>query len=248
MTTHQGSGESAFVQGIRDSVAVGLGYIPLGMGMGMILTGAALEWWWAPLFAIFMYAGSMQYLVVPMIVAGEPLLSIALATFLIQFRHVFYGISFPLDLVRSLPAKLYSIHALTDEVYALIASKPREELTGERITWTQVACHSWWILGCTLGAIVGLAFPLDSRILNFVMTALFIVLMLEAYLANRARIEFAVAAGVGVVALLAPEGFYLPVALSAFTVMLLIASRFQGNEHESKGPQVGESGTLDGMP
>lgn len=222
------TGGSPVVLGLRDSIAVGLGYIPLGMGMGMILTGAGLDWWWAPIFGLIMYAGSMQYLVVPMIVAHEPLVAIALAAFLIQFRHVFYGISFPLDLVRSRPAKLYSIHALTDEVYALISSKPRAELTGERITWTQVMCHLWWVIGCTLGALVGLAVPLDPRILNFVMTSLFIILMLESYLANRARIEFALAVVVGIAALFAPADLYLPIALTVFTAMLLVSAQFAG--------------------
>ncbi len=245
------TGGSAISLGFRDSIAVGLGYIPLGMGMGMILTGAGLEWWWAPIFAVFMYAGSMQYLVVPMIALHEPLLAIAFAAFLIQFRHVFYGISFPLDLVKSLPAKLYSVHALTDEVYALIASKQRDELTGERISWTQLFCHTWWITGCTLGALVGLAFPLDPRILNFVMTSLFIVLMLESYLANRARLEFGLAMVVGVASLLAPADLYLPIALSALTVMLLIASRFQPDkrepQHSAREARTADA-RLDGLP
>lgn len=216
---------SSLALGARDVLPVALGYVPLGMGMGMILTGAGLDWWWAPIFSLFMYAGSMQYLIVPMIVAREPLAAIALATLLIQFRHVFYGISFPLDLVKNKLAKLYSIHAITDEVYAVIASKPKSELTGERVLWTQVFAHVTWTLGCTLGALIGLAVPIDGRILNFVLTSLFIVLMLEAYLANRARFDLALAAGIGVGMLVLPGSIYLPVSLATLTVALLLASR-----------------------
>ncbi|VEI14078.1 AzlC family ABC transporter permease [Trueperella bialowiezensis] len=216
---------SRIVAGLRDSVAVGLGYIPLGMGMGMLLTGSGLDWWWATVFAVVMYGGSMQYLVVPMIVAREPIAAIALATLLIQFRHVFYGISFPLDLVKPKLAKLYSIHAITDEVYALISAIPRRELSGQRIIAAQVACHSWWITGCTLGAFVGLALPLDPRVLNFVMTALFIVLMIES-MGEKIRMEFVLACVVAAVALLAPADLYLPIALSAFTAMLVVSARF----------------------
>lgn len=217
--------QSALALGARDALPVGLGYIPLGMGMGMTLTGAGLEWWWAPIFAICMYAGSMQYLIVPMIVAREPFAAVALATLLIQFRHVFYGISFPLDVVKNKAAKLYSIHALTDEVYAVVASKARAELTGERVMWTQVFSHATWITGCTLGALAGLAVPIDARILNFVLTSLFIVLMLEAYLANRARLEFGLAAVIGALALALPSSLYLPAALTILTMTLLLASR-----------------------
>ena len=196
---------SPLALGARDVLPVALGYVPLGMGMGMTLTGAGLDWWWAPIFSLFMYAGSMQYLIVPMIVAREPFAAIALATLLIQFRHVFYGISFPLDLVNNKVAKIYSIHALTDEVYAVIASKPKSELTGERMLWTQIFAHATWTLGCTLGALIGLAVPIDGRILNFVLTSLFIVLMLEAYLANRARFDLALAVAIGVGMLVLPD-------------------------------------------
>ncbi len=219
------SSQSALVLGARDALPVGLGYIPLGMGMGMTLTGAGLDWWWAPIFAVFMYAGSMQYLIVPMIVAREPLAAIALATVLIQFRHVFYGISFPLHLVNSKLAKLYSIHALTDEVYAVVASKPPDVLTGERVLWTQLFAHATWTTGCTLGALIGLSVPIDSRILSFVLTSLFIVLMTEAYLANRTRLDFALAAIIGVGMLVLPDSMYLPLALTTLTGALLIASR-----------------------
>lgn len=210
---------------LRDSVPVALGYIPLGIGMGMLLTGAGIAWWWAPIFATFMYSGSLQYLLVPMVAAHEPLISIVLATLLIQFRHVFYGISFPLDLVKSRVAKLYSIHALTDEVYALIAARPRAELTGRRIVLTQIFCQLTWIFGCAAGALLGLAVPIDARILNFAMTALFLVLMIEAYQNNPARKEMLLAAGIAAAALLMPANFFLPVALSALTLLLIVTAR-----------------------
>ena len=233
---------SPLVLGARDALPVALGYIPLGMGMGMTLTGAGLDWWWAPIFSLFMYAGSMQYLVVPMIAAREPIAAIALATLLIQFRHVFYGISFPLDLVKNKAARIYSIHALTDEVYAVIASKPKAELTGERVLWTQVFAHATWTIGCTLGALIGLAVPIDARILSFVLTSLFVVLMLEAYLANRARFDFALAAVVGVALLVLPGSIYLPVALATLTVALLIVSRLK------PVTAMPDGGRKDGMP
>ncbi|MDO5025905.1 MAG: AzlC family ABC transporter permease [Trueperella sp.] len=223
------SGESYqqdILRAARDSVPVALGYIPLGIGMGMLLTGAGIDWWWAPVFAIFMYSGSLQYLLVPMIAAHEPLIAIALATLLIQLRHIFYGISFPLDLVPAKLGKLYAIHALTDEAYALIAAKPRAELTGRRILLTQLFCQLTWIFGCAAGALLGLAVPIDPRILNFAMTALFLVLMIEAYQNNPARKELLFTAGIAAGALLIPANLFLPVALSALTLLLMLTAHF----------------------
>ncbi|EPD30355.1 hypothetical protein [Gleimia europaea] len=84
--------------------------------------------------------------------------------------------------------------------------------------------------------------PIDARILSFVLTSLFVVLMLEAYLANRARFDFALAAVIGVALLVLPGSIYLPVALATLTVALLIVSRLKPVTAMSDG------GRKDGMP
>ncbi|WP_124039284.1 AzlC family ABC transporter permease [Neoactinobaculum massilliense] len=227
----------------RDALPVMLGYVPLGMGLGMTVVGAGLDWWWAPVFGLVVYAGSMEFLLVPMVVAHVPLASIALAALLIQFRHVFYGISFPLERVKRGPGRLYAIHSLTDEVYALVSARPRESITGPWLLWVQGLCHAAWVSGCALGAAVGLAIPIDQRILSFLLTALFVVLMMDAYRANPSRIETIVGACVAAAALIVPRQFFLPVALSALTLVLVIMGTTTKRGHPSP-PRP----DLDGMP
>lgn len=206
----------------RDIFAVALGYIPLGMGMGMALAGAGIDWWWAPVWAIVLYSGAMQFLLVPLVAAQEPLAAIALATVLLQFRHVFYALAFPLDLVRGKLARIYTAFAVTDEAYALITSRRRSELSSWRIVTTLAGCHLSWIVGCTIGALVGLAVPIDDAILNFVLTALFVVLMIESYRSNRARTELLLAGVIAVLALFIPTDLMLASALGLFTILLVV--------------------------
>jgi predicted branched-subunit amino acid permease len=69
------------------------------------------------------YGGSFEFLLIGMVTAAAPLASIAVVAFLVQARHVFYALSFPLQRVRGRLARTYSTFALTDEAYALTSTE-----------------------------------------------------------------------------------------------------------------------------
>lgn len=97
---------------------IGLAFIPLGMALGLVVVHARLDWWWAPVFAAVIYAGSWSsssWVWRPRPAVG----TVALTTFIVNSRHVFYALSFPLDRVKGIVGKLYSTYALSDEAYAV---------------------------------------------------------------------------------------------------------------------------------
>ena len=85
---------------LRDAAPVMIGYTTLGLAAGTLLAAVGLDWWWAPLWSVVIYSGTMQMLLVPLAGAGEPLAAIAASTLFVSGRHVFYGLSFPLSRVR----------------------------------------------------------------------------------------------------------------------------------------------------
>ncbi len=207
---------------LRTTWPVLLGYLPLGAAFGVLLVAAGFPWWWAPIWSVFMYAGSMQYLAVDLVAGGAGLAQAAVATFFVNFRHVFYGLSFPLDKVRGRAARAYSVHALTDEAYAVLAPYRSRPATSRFLVASQVLCHTYWITGSTLGAALGAGFGLDVPGLDFVLTALFAVLAIEAYRADpdRATLLVALACALGAW-LVAGAGMLVP-ALAAFVAILLV--------------------------
>ena len=109
-----------------DAVPIVVGYVTLGLAAGMLLVAEGLAWWWAPVWSLVIYSGTMQMLLVPLAGGGEPLAAIALSTGFVSGRHVFYGLGFPLERVRGRAlTRLYAVHAITDEVYALLAARDR---------------------------------------------------------------------------------------------------------------------------
>lgn len=206
----------------RDTAAVGFGLFPLGLAFGLLLVQSGLEWWWAPIFSLTIYAGSLEFLAIGMLLAVTPLASVAMAAFMVNFRHVFYGLSFPLHRVRGRAAKLYSMYALTDEAYAVAATKDPERMSSSRILWIQVLCQVYWVSGGVVGALAGAALPGQLRGLEFALTALFAVLAIEAFRAKRDIPTPVLALLSALAALLIAREQMMVVAMALFTAALLV--------------------------
>lgn len=210
------------VSALRDSASVGLGLVPLGLAFGAVVTHSGLPWWCAALFTSVVYAGSLEFLLVPLAVAVVPLASVALTAFLVNVRHVFYSLSFPLDRVRGRAAKAYSTFALTDEAYALTTAENARDWTGRRVLWLQVLLQLYWVLGATVGALLSTLIPSGVTGLDFAMTALFTVLAMDALRDRRGDLPTPVLAVLSaLIARWLTPGEFLLVAFVLFTAGLL---------------------------
>ncbi|MFF4222396.1 AzlC family ABC transporter permease [Streptomyces abikoensis] len=217
---------SDFRSALKDSSSVGLALFPLGIALGVLVVHAGLDWWWATAITAFVYAGSLEFLLVGLIAAATPLAQVALTAFLVNFRHVFYALSFPLHRVRSRAGKVYSTYTLTDEAYALTTGESAHEWSGRRIVWLQALCQVYWVVGATLGALFGALVPAELTGLDFALTALFVVLAVDAYLARRDIPTPALALVCALVARFVLPGQMLLAALGLFTAGLLARRAF----------------------
>lgn len=225
----------------RTTWPVLLGYIPLGLAFGVLLTAAGFPWWWAFISSVVIYGGSIQYLAVDLLAGGAGVVQVAVATFFVQFRHVFYGLTHPIKRVRSLLGKAYVVHALTDEVYAVLNAFREVPTTGRFLVLCQLLCHIYWTTGATLGALLGTGLDLDVPGLDFVMTALFVVLTIETYRSNPDHVTTIASLTIGMVAFLAFGDRMLVPALGAFIALLLVRywrERRAGTPAASSGTEV----------
>ena len=205
--------------GLKDTALVGLGLVPLGLAFGLLMTQAGFAWWWTPLFSVVIYAGSMEFLAITMVTAGVGPVSAAVAGLMVNFRHIFYGLTFPRHLIRSRPGRAYSTYALTDESYAIAsATRPR---SGARVLTIQLLCQTLWVVPGIVGALAGRVIPEGVRGMEFALTALFIVLAYEAFAASRDISAVLLAAVIGVAAARAVPGNMLMVALVVYFAVLL---------------------------
>lgn len=208
---------------LRLAAPIGLAFLPLGMALGFLVVHAGLAWWWAPVFAAVIYAGSLEFLMVGLAATGAPIATVALTTVIVNSRHVFYALSFPLHRVRGMPGKLYSSYVLSDEAYAVAVSPEAESWTSRQILIMQAGLHLTWTVSAGVGGLVGAALPIERvQGLEFALTALFIVLAIDAYRQHPDRLTALIAVGCAVLAWLLAPGQLLVCAFAAFTALLLV--------------------------
>lgn len=132
------------------TIPVLMGYLAIGMAFGLMMDSAGYSVFWALLMSLIIYAGAGQYMGVTLLAAGASPLQTALMTLLLNFRHMFYGLSM-LEKFRGMGLrKLYMIFSLTDETYAMLAFLPRRpEGVREKDYYLAIALmdHSYWGAG-----------------------------------------------------------------------------------------------------
>lgn len=207
--------------GVHASLAAGLGLFPLGLAFGLLVVNSGLSWWLAPALSVAVFAGSMELLLVSLLAAATPLATIALTTFLVNFRHVFYAFSFPLHVVRHRVARAYSIYALIDEAWAITNAKPKG-WTSWRLVSMQVALQLYWVFGGLTGVLVASLMDAPIQGLGFALCALFITLTLDALRTSSQLLPVLMAAAGFTIAVLVVPPAALPVGLLLYVAGLIV--------------------------
>ena len=217
-----------------DTLPVLAGYLFLGMGFGILLAEQTdKNFLWALLMSLFMFAGSGQYLAVSLIAGSSSLVAAAISTFLVNARHIFYGISL-VDNYKGAKGKSYMIFGLTDETYSLVTqNQPPEGMSRHKYCFlVTLFDHIYWICGCCLGFLAGDLLPISFEGVEFVLTALFVTLFTEQWLTHKSH--FSALVGVGCTAacliLIGSEYFLIPAMVMIAT--LLIICRKTGRRQE----------------
>lgn len=162
---------------------VAMGYVPLGMVFGFLFVQAGGAWSLALAVSALVYAGAAQFVMIPMLAAAMPAMTIALAVAVVNLRHVFYGLSLLDRLPHAGWRRWYLAFALTDETYSLLTATSAGT-DGAAMARIAAANQGWWLLGTALGALVGEQAEVPLAGLDFALAALFAVLTVEQWRAR----------------------------------------------------------------
>lgn len=218
-----------------DTVPVMVGYLFLGVGFGILLNEQAGKGViWSLCMALFMFAGSAQYLAVSLLATHASLISTAVAILLVNARHIFYGIPL-LDTYHDAGKKKpYMIFALTDETYSLVTqNEPPEGMSRHTYCFLVSAFnHTYWVTGCVLGSLVGAHIPISFEGVEFVLTALFVTMFVEQWLTHKNHLPavIGVAATAVCLAIFGSEIFLIPSMV--LIAVLLTVSRKTGRRKD----------------
>lgn len=209
------------VRAVKLTIPVMCGYLFLGTAFGATLAQAGFGPAWALMMSALVYAGSMQFVMVPLMASGAALATVALTALMVNARHLFYGVSYIERFGRMGKLRPYMIFSLTDETYSVFCGLPGEESDGVML---RVALYDqlYWIAGSMIGAVLAQQLPFDLTGIDYSMTALFIVICLERAMRKADRLPVAVGGVCAIVCLfvLGPDKFLVP-ALALTAVLLM---------------------------
>ncbi|MBQ8087138.1 MAG: AzlC family ABC transporter permease [Clostridia bacterium] len=213
------------------SIPVMMGYVFLGLAFGILLNSElGLSWVWALYMSAVIYAGSMEFALIPLLGAVTPLPTVAIMTLLVNSRHLFYGLSFVEPYREMGRLRPYMIYSLTDETYSVLCSCAGDpEVNADRhivYFWISLMHHIYWTVGSVLGTILGASISLDTTGIDFAMTALFVVILVDQIRGGGRDAWQCAAVGlcVGLVFLIAlgADRFLLPtLAVTVFALLLM---------------------------
>lgn len=170
-----------------DTVPVMTGYVFLGFGFGILMQQNGFGPLWSAAMSLFIYAGSMQYVAVSLLTSGADLITAALTTFVVNARHLFYGISMVDSYKGTGRKKPYLILGLTDETYSLVSQIQVPEGISKigYCFWVTLFDHIYWVSGTLLGALTGQLLPINYEGVDFALTALFVTIFVEQWLSTK---------------------------------------------------------------
>lgn len=204
-------------------------YVFIGIAFGILMTEAGYTAMDSLLCAIVIFAGSMQIVMVPMLQSGVSLATMAVMTFFINGRHLFYGVGF-IDRFRKAGWRYpYMVFSLTDETYSILCSVQYPDGIDQAQADFLIALmnHSYWILGCLMGSCAGRLLPFDLTGIDFSATAFFLVIVLNQLKQYRSKLPVSIGllSALFFYFLLGPEYFLIPTLSLTFIVLILFKGK-----------------------
>lgn len=169
------------------SMPVLFGYLILGIGYGLYMHNLGFSFWYPTLMALTIYGGSVEFLIANLLLQHFNPLNVLLLTAGIGFRQFFYGVSMLTKYPHRGWRKWLLLFGLSDETFVLnyYTEIPHDCNEEDVHVWVTVLDYFYWAFGAFLGGFIGSMLKVQIEGLDFVMTALFLVMAVEQFLKEK---------------------------------------------------------------
>ena len=208
------------------TVPIFAGFWFLGITYGIYMNKSGFSFWYPMLMSMTIFAGSAEFLTVNLLLGAFNPLQALTMTLMLNARHLFYGISM-LDKFKGTGwKKIYLIFGMCDESFSIYytADIPQDVDRGWFMFFVTLLDQLYWVSGATLGGFFGSLIHFCTEGLDFVMTAMFVVIFLEQWLKDRRHTSALLGLGLSALGLIAfgPDNFVIPAMAAILGVLTLL--------------------------
>ena len=224
----------AFKAAFPHTLPILTGYMFLGIAYGFLMKSKGFGLAWTAFASITIFSGTMQYVGLVALTSAFNPLYILLLTFMVNARHVFYGISMLERYRDSGKLKFPTIFCMADEAFSINCStNPPEGIDkGWFYFFISFLNYSYWVMYGCVGNLLGSFLNFNVKGLDFVLTALFVVIFINQWLEKKDHTAALLGLLCSFVCLVIfnADGFMIPSMLAILTSLLIARKKIEKSE------------------
>ena len=223
--------KDAFFAAFPKTIPILAGFLFLGIAYGIYMNQSGFKFYYPMFMSFIIFAGSVEFATVSWLLGSFDPVNIFFLTLMINARHLFYGLSMLEK--YNIPGwkKLYLIYGMCDESFSINATVdvPNDIDKGLFMFFVTMLNQIYWVAGATIGGIFGSFIPFDTKGIEFVMTALFVVIFLENWLKEKDHSASVIGLFISFICLMIFKGtnFIIPSMIIILSVLTLLRGRLQ---------------------
>lgn len=226
--------KKAFKAALPHTIPIAVGFLFLGMSYGFYMKSKGFSFVYPMLMSMFIFAGSMEFVTVNLLLSAFNPFSAFLLTLMVNARHLFYGISM-LDKYKDVGwKKPYLIFGMCDESFTIncTVTPPNDIDKGWFMFFVTLLNQIYWVTGATLGALLGYVIQFDTTGIEFVMTALFVVMFINQWEETSEHTSALIGLGASLICLLlfGSDKFILPAMALIILCFTLIKGKREAKQ------------------
>lgn len=218
------------------TIPIFTGFIFIGMAYGILMNSKGYGFGWSLFFSMFVFAGSSQYVAITFLTSVFNPLYALLMSLMINARHLFYGISMIEKFKDAGKLKFFLIYGMCDETFSVVYSaEPPEDVDKNWFMFfITLLNYTYWVTGSTLGGLLGSMISFNSKGLDFVLTALFLVIFIEQWKSQKDRKPAITGLVCSFVCLLifGPGNFIIPSMIAMLAVLTVMRKSWYEEKEE----------------
>ena len=227
----------AFRAAAPQTLPVFAGYLVLGLGYGIYVQSLGLPVWLPPLMGTVVYGGSLEFVLASLLLGSFAPVSAFLMALMIQARHLFYGLTM-LQRYRGYGLRsAYMIFAMSDETFSITCSaEPPEGVDrGWFMFFITLLDQFYWVASAAMGAALGAVLPFSTEGVDFVMTAMFVVIFLNQWEKEKQHASAVIGLAAPLVCLRqrCAGSFLIPSMVCILAALLLLRRPIEAKESEA---------------
>lgn len=223
--------KAAFFAAFPNTIPIFAGFLFLGIAYGIYMNQSGFKFYYPMFMSFIIFAGSVEFATVSWLLGSFDPVNIFFLTLMINARHLFYGLSMLEK--YNIPGwkKLYLIYGMCNESFSINATVdvPKDIDKGLFMFFVTMLNQIYWVAGATIGGIFGSFIPFDTKGIEFVMTALFVVIFLENWLKEKDHSASVIGLFISFICLMIFKGtnFIIPSMIIILSVLTLLRGRLQ---------------------